>query len=265
MGNTIAFNAGDGVQDAPGPMGNTILGNSIFSNGQLGILDNGRAYPPALTSATSSGGTTTVAGTWGGPDPARIEFFWSSTCDASGFGEGELVMGGTEVAGGENFSIALPAISGGVITATATSTEGTSGFSACLVPDLASVAADLRAIVQAESAYQSSAAGLYGTLACLATPSDCIDGYPVSGPVFLSTDLASLATRAGYVRGFSAGPGELRSGLLVPGLLSWAYTAVPESGFGPGYCLSTTGAFVRYDGIATAANGQCTSGGTPLP
>jgi parallel beta-helix repeat protein len=274
-GNTIAFNTGSGVQDAEGATGTQILGNSIFSNGLEGIFGNGRQSSPILTSANTSGGTTTVSGSLSQFDSPnaffRIEFFRSAGCDASGSGEGEQLMGRTEVTtdGGGNapFSVPFAAISGGVVTATATSPAiGTSGFSRCLVPDLALVVGDIRTIVQAEAAYQGAAAGWYGTLDCLATPSACISGYPPTGPAFLSPDLASLAPRAGYARAFSAGPGVSSPFLLVPGLTRWAYTAVPESGFGPAFCAQPDGGiFVRDDGVASAADGQCTSGGTPLP
>jgi parallel beta-helix repeat protein len=272
MGNAIAFNTGNGVQDTGGPTGNQILGNSIFSNGLLGILDNGMLDPPALTSADTSGGTTTVSGALHEPDYPGvfwIEFFRSPNCDASGSGEGEQLMGHAEVttdgAGNGIFSVALPAISGGVVTATATSSIGTSGFSACLVPDLALVVGDLREVASAEAAYQSAAGGWYGTLNCLLTPTDCIVDYPPAGPVFISADLASLATRAGYVRAFSPGPEVSSFLLLVPGLEEFAYTAVPENGFGPGFCIDNSGAiYTNADGTATAVNGRCTSG-TPLP
>jgi pentapeptide MXKDX repeat protein len=268
-GNTIAFNAGSGVQDAAGTTGTQILGNAIFSNTLFGIFGNGRQNSPLLTSANTSGGTTTVTGSLSQFDAPgsffRLEFFWSSRCDGSGSGEGERLLGRAEVttdgAGYAPFSVPLGAVSGGVVTATATSPSvGTSGFSACLVPDLASVVGDLRTIVSSEAAYQSYASGWYGTLGCLATPSTCLSGY--GGPAFIGADLAALGTRAGYVRGFSAGPEAPSSPLfLVPALQRWAYTAAPENGFGPGYCLqSDVGLFVSTDGMATAENGQCTSG-----
>jgi len=275
-GNTIAFNTGSGVEDAAGATGTQILGNSIFSNGLLGIFGNGLQHSPVLTTADTSGGTTTVSGNLSQLDNTNnsfeIEFFWSSSCDASASGEGEQLMGRTDVttdlSGNVAFSVPFAAVSGGVITATATSPFlGTSGFSACLVPDLASLMGDFRTIVAAEAAYQTVAFGWYGTLDCVAAPRDCISGYPLSEGGFISADLASLAPRAGYVRAFSAGPVVSPSPplLLVPALQRWAYTAVPASGFGPGYCMEVErGIFVSDDGTATAVDGRCTSG-TPLP
>jgi hypothetical protein len=62
----------------------------------------------------------------------RVEFFWSTSCDPSGSGEGETFLGRTEVDSGASFSVSFGAVSGGVITATAAwSPVGTSGFSFC--------------------------------------------------------------------------------------------------------------------------------------
>jgi hypothetical protein len=49
--------------------------------------------------------------------------------------------------------------------------------------------------------------------------------------------------------------------LLVPGLASYAYTAAPESGYGPGFCVDSTGLLSEYsDGSPTAVDGQCVGG-----
>ena len=44
---------------------------------------------------------------------------------------------------------------------------------------------DLRKIQSAEGAYEASNRGFYGSLECLAVPTDCLDGY-ASGHPFLS-------------------------------------------------------------------------------
>ncbi|MCG6925708.1 MAG: right-handed parallel beta-helix repeat-containing protein, partial [Acidobacteria bacterium] len=271
-GNTIAFNGGNGVQDFGGLTGNHILGNSIHSNALLGILDNGMLDAPVLTSADTSGGTTNVAGSvsaLGIPGVTfQVELFWSTTCDALGAGEGEQFLGRIEVitdpSGTADFSVSVAAVSGGVVTATASAPAGTSAFSACLVPDISALIGDIRTVILAEAAYQSTAFGRYGYLSCLATPTDCIVDYPPMAPWFLTEELASLATRVGYARGFSPGTELPHPELLVPGLASYAYTAAPVSGFGPGFCGDSTGALFRYDdGLPTAVDGQCV-GGTPL-
>ena len=52
---------------------------------------------------------------------------------------------------------------------------------------------DIRTVISAESAYQSSNAGFYDTLTCLSTPSGCIPSYPPTAPTFLDQNLASNA------------------------------------------------------------------------
>jgi len=94
-GNTIAFNGQDGILVYNGSTGNAIRHNAIFSNGGLGIelLSDGNRMQaaPVLTSATSSGGLTTIQGTLTSTANTTfvIELFANRECDPSGFGEGE--------------------------------------------------------------------------------------------------------------------------------------------------------------------------------
>jgi hypothetical protein len=143
---------------------NAILGNSIFSNGGLGIdlitagdgacgitandhcdVDTGpnnlQNYP-LLTSALSGGGNTNIQGSLDAAADTtfRIEFFDNAQCDAAGNGEGETFIGSTDVMTDGNcnapININLPVNlqSGRIITATATDPMGsTSEFSACVV------------------------------------------------------------------------------------------------------------------------------------
>jgi CSLREA domain-containing protein len=137
--NVISSNANDGVH-LDGGTGNVVgIGNSIFSNGGLGIhllnnANNGQAAP-GLMFAVVSGGQITVAGTlhstpnaaftilfWHNPlsDPTEGEFFLGSvivTTDASG-----------DAAFTTHFNTALAP--GDAVTATATGSSGTSQFSA---------------------------------------------------------------------------------------------------------------------------------------
>jgi hypothetical protein len=144
--NTIAFNALNGVQvDATqSPTNNdTITRNSIFSNGQLGILltngGNNSQPPPTITSVTNSLSTSTVTlSLTAGPSSSyQIELFISPTCDPSGTGEGKTFLAAqtltTDTSGTGTTSIIAPRQpSGRVFTATATSTTGnTSAFSTC--------------------------------------------------------------------------------------------------------------------------------------
>jgi len=160
-GNTIAYNCGRGVwtttHDWP------ILGNSIFSNGGLGITLTGTDTPtqndagdgdtgpnnlqnyPVITSAPITSGIATISGTLNSvPNTAfRIEFFASDRCDPSGFGEGRNFIGFTPVTtdnnGNASFGPLPEPVSGPgvVLTATATDPAGnTSEFSQCFgIPD----------------------------------------------------------------------------------------------------------------------------------
>ncbi len=80
---------------------------------------------------------------------------------------------------------------------------------------------DIRTVISAEAAYQSSAQGYYGSLTCLAKPSACVKGY--AGPSFLDEELASMRDKGGYKRAFHPGaPGK------QPGSYDgFAYTATP--------------------------------------
>ena len=153
--NKIAFNGAGGVLVFAGT-GNSIRGNSIFSNNGLGIdlgtngvtpndLTDADSGPnnlqnfPVLTSITPGAGTTTIQGSLKStPNTVfQIDFYSSSALDPSGNGEGGLAFGRTTVTTNGNgdatinasIPTALPA--GRVITATATDPTGnTSEFSA---------------------------------------------------------------------------------------------------------------------------------------
>jgi len=141
--NTIAFNGRDGVSVTDGAaIGNRILSNSIFSNGDLGIdlgddgpTPNDKKDPdtgpnnlqnfPVLTEATTSGGTTTIKGKLNSRPRKTftIQFFSNPSSDAS---EGKKLIGQTPVKtspkGNGSFTfLATPAVnSADSITATAT-------------------------------------------------------------------------------------------------------------------------------------------------
>jgi hypothetical protein len=157
-GNIVAGNSYAGVVIDAGT-GNAILGNSIFGNARLGIelsgqdaiglnendpgdTDSGANWKqnyPLLTSVIASGGNTTIQGKLNSnPDKQfRIEFFANTSCDGSGFGEGQTFIGSTSVttdgSGDAIINASLPLMpTGQFITATATSaTNDTSEFSPC--------------------------------------------------------------------------------------------------------------------------------------
>ncbi len=156
-GDVIAFNASAGILIASGTK-TAVHENAIFSNGGLGIdlapagvnpndsgdgdggANLGQNYP-VLTSAQSSGGSTTITGTFNSTPSGSgftLEFFSSSVCDPTGFGEGQTFLGSLTVAtdgsGNATFTVTIPVpvANGAFVTATATSSSGnTSEFSAC--------------------------------------------------------------------------------------------------------------------------------------
>ena len=162
-GNEIAGHLVTGISVANTFDGVRIAGNSIHDNGGIGIdlvtplfvygvtpndpLDadvggNGLQNFPVLQSATSSGGTLQVTGTLDSSPSSSftVEFFASPACDASGYGEGQQVLGSTTVAtnpgGSGAFEVSLGAsvAAGWFVSATATdaASSSTSEFSACV-------------------------------------------------------------------------------------------------------------------------------------
>ncbi len=157
-GNIIAFNGGDGVLIVTATA-NPVSSNSIFSNTGLGInleMDgatpndacdndsggNNRQNFPVITSANSSGGSTTIQGTLDSAANTtfRIEFFSNSSCDGSGISEGQNFIGfATVTTNGScsasftaNLPVSVP--SGRFITATAIDpNSNTSEFARCFL------------------------------------------------------------------------------------------------------------------------------------
>lgn len=161
-GNRIAFNGSDGVQvlggrNNPFAVGNRILYNSIYSNGNLGIdLDGGPGFSnpdadgvtandrkdrdtgpntlqnfPRLTSATTNDlNITTIKGSLNGR-PRRnflIQFFSSETKNSACFAEGKTFVGQltkkTKREGKLSFSLRTVLPPGeNLVTATATSLD----------------------------------------------------------------------------------------------------------------------------------------------
>lgn len=158
--NTIAYNSGVGIgllATTPPATGVQVRGNSIFSNGGLGIDlggdnavtandvgdgdsgGNGLQNFPLITSSSFSGGSITINGTFNSTANRNftLRFYQNPTCDPSGNGEGQTYLGSTPVttdgSGNATYSVTLTGPLVGVITATATdtTTNSTSEFSAC--------------------------------------------------------------------------------------------------------------------------------------
>jgi len=154
-GNFISDNINDGIYDWYGSR-NSYLRNSVFRNGGVGIENLGRGpLPndaldldhgpnegqnfPIVTTATAGGGSVTVAGFLASQPSTqfRVEYFVSTQCEASGFGEGEHYVGFQDVTSGADGKAVLgtvltTAYVSGFVTATATDPDGnTSEFSPC--------------------------------------------------------------------------------------------------------------------------------------
>jgi Calx-beta domain-containing protein/carboxypeptidase family protein/beta-propeller repeat-containing protein len=153
-GNTIAFNGAQGVFVTSGA-NNSIRGNSIFSNGGLGIdlgtagvtandatdVDTGANNLqnfPLLTSVMALGNSTTIQGSLKSiPNTTfHIDFYTSSALDPSGNGEGSQFFNTTDINtdadgnGTINVTFAQSLPSGRMLTATATDlAKNTSEFS----------------------------------------------------------------------------------------------------------------------------------------
>ena len=157
-GNLIAFavtTAYDGVRVRTGSFNNLISGNSIFNNAYLGIYlgetnnvdcqsgvaanaANASQNYPVLTNV-SSGTVTRIRGTLdsGAGKTYLLQFFSSPTGNATGYGEGKVFLGQTNLTLGaticsSNFTVSLPVSvpAGWVVTSTATDpANNTSNFS----------------------------------------------------------------------------------------------------------------------------------------
>jgi hypothetical protein len=158
-GNTIAFNALAGVSVSSGT-GDSILTNSIYSNGKLGIDLVGPNDPasgvtpdapgirtgpnnlqnhPILTGAVAGGTSSSISGSLNSIPNLTflIQFFTSTTPDPSGFGQGQTPFGSLSVTtdGNGNANISYTPSSGLApnlwVTATATNIQcgDTSEFS----------------------------------------------------------------------------------------------------------------------------------------
>lgn len=148
--NIIAFNEIEGIVIDPGSTGIRISGNSIHSNGELGIdlnndgvtlndpgdTDTGannRQNFPVIQAAADNGTNTLVSGSIDTQNPGTVtlEFFSNDVADPSGFGEGQRFEASAIPGAGGNFTVTLRGgLAGKFITATATDANGnTSEFS----------------------------------------------------------------------------------------------------------------------------------------
>jgi type IV pilus assembly protein PilA len=89
---------------------------------------------------------------------------------------------------------------------------------------------DIRTVISAQAAYQSSNGGNYdANLTCLTTPSGCLANYPATAPNFLDTLIANTAVgKSGYMRALQPGaPVVPDAGFSATSTLFYAYLASP--------------------------------------
>jgi hypothetical protein len=159
-GNIIAFNGGTGVAVTSSAVSNPILTNSIFANGNQGIVLSGSGnnlqVAPVLSSAVTSATSTVVQGTLtASPNTTyQIQVFANPAADPSGFGQGQTFVFTKTVtttgSGVASFSFTIkPALAAGkVMSATATSPlNNTSAFSADVTVTSAAPAAVVKSTV----------------------------------------------------------------------------------------------------------------------
>ncbi|MGO9600207.1 MAG: Calx-beta domain-containing protein [Isosphaeraceae bacterium] len=154
LGNIIAFHVRSGVLVESGT-GDSILSNSIFANGRIGIdlvaagdpadgvtpnAPGTRVGPndlqnyPVISQVTSNGTLTDVSGSLNSlPNTTYlIQFFTNLTADPSGYGQGQTGFGSyqvtTDSSGNATFTVPFAAAfpSGAVLSATATELVGAS-------------------------------------------------------------------------------------------------------------------------------------------
>lgn len=117
---------------------------------------------------------------------------------------------------------------------------------------------DVRTLLSAESAFQSTATGFYGALTCLSTPSGsgCISGYPSSAPTFLDATLATAAQKSGYRRSFDPGTAHPDAAGLFT---TYCYAASPITANSTGV-RSFGGDFTGVAGANAGSTACCTGG-----
>ena len=163
-GNTLWFNAGDGVL-VEGGTNNPVRGNSTFGNTGLGhdIGANGVTVNdaldadtganqlqnfPVLTTATNFSSTLFVTGTINGRTGVlhSIDFYSSPARDPTTNGEGQVYLGSTDVttdaSGNASFAVTLPRQAAGrFLSATATDTNGNTSEFSLVIPIASSLPA----------------------------------------------------------------------------------------------------------------------------
>jgi len=169
--NLIAGNGGRGVAVAFGVTGLAIQGNSMFSNGGLGIDLNADGVTlndpgdpdtgpnnlqnyPLINSVVIASSSAAINGTLNSTANTafRLEFFSNDRAEPSGFGEGGTFLGSanvmTDASGNASYSVTFPVLANArAFTATATDPLGnTSEFSPAFLTRLLNIATRMRVL-----------------------------------------------------------------------------------------------------------------------
>lgn len=206
--NIIAFNSFNGVKVETTivgiPVQNSLRGNLIFGNGQLGIDlgndgvdsndpgdadgdENEHQNYPVLTTAPSSTLVDVVLDSK--PNTTyQIDAYLNDSCDSSGFGEGQEYFSTfpqqTDAQGHLQFQFSLGGVNGRYLTATATDPNGnTSEFSACALLE------DTPTPTATPTATSTATTGPSPTPTTTASPTST----PTNGPSPTPTQTASVS------------------------------------------------------------------------
>ncbi len=212
--NSIAYNAGNGVEIRFGGDGHAIRGNSILANGGLGIDLNGDGVTPndllpgdpdlgannnqnfpVLTSATTDGATSiTISGTINTSafTDIDIDFYYSLSQDPTGHGEGQFYLGSTSVTtsafGNAAFTnVTLPGTvpAGAFVTATATVAAGPeAGNTSEFASNIAAILVNSPPVAVNDSASVNE--GAAATIDLAANDSDADDGLDLTSITIVS-------------------------------------------------------------------------------
>jgi CSLREA domain-containing protein len=229
-GNIIAFNNQRGVEvtaNNPPTVNDAIRANSIFANGNLGILiapgQNNNQQFPVLTSASSSTSGTTISGMLTSTPSTTfdLDFFSNTTADPSGFGQGQTFLGTatatTDASGNANFTVTVstPVPSGQpFISATATDpNNNTSEF-----------AKDIQ-VSQSQ-----------GTLTAAGTTLSAIEGASFTAVVATFTDSDTEIASSNFTATIDWGDGSTSTGTI---------TALPPSSNGSNFEVSGSHTYVE--------------------
>ncbi|NNC93132.1 MAG: DUF2341 domain-containing protein, partial [Acidimicrobiia bacterium] len=244
-GNIIASNSSRGVTvSGASAIDNTIIGNSIYGNIDLGIdlgLDGVTLNDPGddhlnfpdITSAVETAGTIAIdfdlevpAGDY------RIEFFDNTAADGTGYGEGETLVHTYNVvghAGGSvSYSTSFAGTAGDIISATATEEVGapfgsTSEFSAAFTCTTSDVTPPVITLVGANP-QTVEVATAYSELG--ATALDDVDG-DISGSIVIDASGVNTGVVGSYSVTYNVDDAAGNSAIEVTRTVNVTDTTVP--------------------------------------